>query len=81
MLIKCLRRLTDGLHTGWRGVIDFTSVGRENQHVNLGKFSGLVSFIIWRTAYLGRQVSLANKMLIPIYWMKTWIFGRDISRF
>ena len=66
---------------GWRGVIDFTSMGNMKHHLNAGKHSGFLSFIVWRSAYWGRQVSIANKLLIPIYWMKTWIFGRDISRF
>jgi hypothetical protein len=26
-------------------------------------------------------VSVTNKLLIPMYWFKSMIFGRDISRF
>lgn len=66
---------------GWRGVVDMTHVGDKDHTLNLGRFSGLMSFIFWRSAYLGRQVSAANKLMIPVYWLKTWMFGRDISRF
>lgn len=66
---------------GWRGVIDATHVGGPDHPYNLGRFSGIMSFVIWRSAYLGKQVSASNKMMIPIYWLKTFLFGRDISRF
>ncbi|CAI6334641.1 unnamed protein product [Periconia digitata] len=43
--------------------------------------SGRLAWIIWRGAYLTKSVSWRNKILIPMYWMINWIFGRDISRF
>ena len=44
--------------------------------------SGPVAWIMWKGGYWGlRQVSWRNRLLIPIQWLKTWIFGRDISRF
>ena len=45
------------------------------------KFSGLLAWLAWRSAYWGKQVSWSNKILIPMYWFKTFVFGRDISRF
>ncbi|KAF2639926.1 FAD/NAD(P)-binding domain-containing protein [Massarina eburnea CBS 473.64] len=46
-----------------------------------GNISGRLAWVIWRGAYLTKSVSWRNKILIPIYWMINWIFGRDISRF
>lgn len=46
-----------------------------------GQISGLSAFITWRLAYLTLSVSIANKMLIPMYWFKSYWFGRDISKF
>jgi NADH dehydrogenase FAD-containing subunit len=66
---------------GWDGVLDFSHVGREQDSLRLGAFSGFLSFLVWRFAYWGKQVSLANKFLIPMYWFKAFVFGRDISRF
>ncbi|KAF2005900.1 FAD/NAD(P)-binding domain-containing protein [Amniculicola lignicola CBS 123094] len=43
--------------------------------------SGRAAWLIWRGAYLTKSVSIRNKILIPIYWVINWIFGRDISRF
>ena len=42
---------------------------------------GRAAWILWRTAYLTKSMSVRNKLLIPVYWLVTWIFGRDISRF
>eukprot|EP01062_Namystynia_karyoxenos_P055783 TRINITY_DN46826_c0_g1_i1.p1 TRINITY_DN46826_c0_g1~~TRINITY_DN46826_c0_g1_i1.p1 ORF type:complete len:487 (+),score=136.66 TRINITY_DN46826_c0_g1_i1:81-1463(+) len=66
---------------GWKGVADFTAVGKPGEGKNLGTIKGSSAFFLWRTAYLGKQVSRVNKILIPMYWFKAWLFGRDISRF
>ena len=46
-----------------------------------GNLSGLSAFIAWRTAYWTYSVSISNKLLIPMYWFKSYWFGRDISKF
>mmetsp|Transcript_28569 Transcript_28569/g.32059 ORF Transcript_28569/g.32059 Transcript_28569/m.32059 type:complete len:575 (-) Transcript_28569:92-1816(-) len=43
--------------------------------------SGLAAFLMWRSVYLTKQVSGTNMILIPMYWFKQMLFGRDISRF
>eukprot|EP00980_Cylindrotheca_fusiformis_P000461 scaffold115_cov123-Cylindrotheca_fusiformis.AAC.1 len=43
--------------------------------------SGLAAFFMWRSAYWTKQLSWSNMILIPMYWFKQMIFGRDISRF
>ncbi len=45
------------------------------------KGHGFATWIFWRSAYLTKLVSFKNKILVLFDWMKTWIFGRDISRF
>jgi len=45
------------------------------------KGRGFTTWLFWRSAYLTRLVSLKNKILVVFDWMKTLIFGRDISRF
>ena len=42
---------------------------------------GFSALLLWRFAYWGRQTSLVNKFLIPMYWFKTFVFGRDTSRY
>jgi NADH:ubiquinone reductase (non-electrogenic) len=45
------------------------------------KGTGFKTFILWRSAYLTKLVSLKNKVLVIFDWIKTFIFGRDISNF
>jgi NADH:ubiquinone reductase (non-electrogenic) len=42
---------------------------------------GTATYIFWRSAYLTRLVSFKNKVLVLFDWLKTWIFGRDLSKF
>ncbi|KAG5977290.1 hypothetical protein E4U55_006895 [Claviceps digitariae] len=50
-------------------------------HQSETDLKGWAAWVLWRTAYLTRSMSLKNKVLIPVYWFVTWVFGRDISRF
>ena len=45
------------------------------------KGKGRTTYLLWRSAYLTRLVSWKNKMLVLFDWFKTFLFGRDISRF
>ena len=73
----------------WNGIYDGTGVGDpygNKQALNKGggrfvKFHGVLAFLQWRSAYWGKQVSWSNKLLIPMLWFKTLLFGRDVSRF
>ncbi|KAF2819534.1 FAD/NAD(P)-binding domain-containing protein [Ophiobolus disseminans] len=46
-----------------------------------GRLQGWLAWIVWRGAYVTRTVSWRNKILVPVYWVVNWVFGRDISRF
>lgn len=58
-------------------------IGRYSAITDLSstKLSGFASWLIWRGAYLTNLVSWANKILVPMIWIKTFIFGRDVTRF
>jgi NADH dehydrogenase FAD-containing subunit len=42
---------------------------------------GQVAYFVWSSTYLTKQLSIQNMILIPMYWFKALVFGRDISRF
>ncbi|KAJ0118460.1 external NADH-ubiquinone oxidoreductase 1 [Diaporthe amygdali] len=46
-----------------------------------GDLTGFMAWVLWRGAYLTKSMSWKNKLLIPVYWFVSWVFGRDISRF
>ena len=44
------------------------------------KGTGKVGFGLWRSVYLTKQVSLRNRVLVLVDWLKAQAFGRDITR-
>ena len=62
------------------GVVDLT-----HADVTKGFFSarirGFMAMLVWRYGYLSKQLSWTNMILVPMYWWKSFLFGRDISRF
>ena len=61
----------------WHGVLQGPDIG----NVEGLKLTGIFAWFLWRSAYWGYQVSITNKILIPMYWFKSYWFGRDISKF
>jgi NADH dehydrogenase FAD-containing subunit len=45
------------------------------------KWSGRGAWIFWRSVYLTKLVSPANKIKVLFDWVKARLFGRDLSRF
>ena len=42
---------------------------------------GFSAYVLYKAAYLQKQVSLRNKYSLLQDWMKTAVFGRDMSKF
>ena len=45
------------------------------------ELKGPAAWVLWRAAYMTKSMSARNKIMIPVYWLINWLFGRDISRF
>eukprot|EP01121_Diplochlamys_sp_Union-15-3_P014824 TRINITY_DN4782_c0_g7_i1.p1 TRINITY_DN4782_c0_g7~~TRINITY_DN4782_c0_g7_i1.p1 ORF type:complete len:606 (-),score=98.54 TRINITY_DN4782_c0_g7_i1:2-1819(-) len=45
------------------------------------KTSGFMTWFLWRGIFLANQQTFKNKVMISWDWLRTFIFGRDISRF
>jgi NADH:ubiquinone reductase (non-electrogenic) len=85
-LAKALMRLAKGkpvqpFHYKDFGMLAY--IGGEKALANLSsvKSSGYITWLFWRSTYLTKLVSMKNKVLVLFDWLKTKIFGRDISRF
>ncbi|KJZ74081.1 hypothetical protein HIM_06530 [Hirsutella minnesotensis 3608] len=63
------------------GTMAYLGSWRAIHQSSADELKGGAAWILWRTAYLTRSMSIRNKIMIPVYWLVTWIFGRDISRF
>jgi NADH:ubiquinone reductase (non-electrogenic) len=58
-------------------------IGSEKALADLSAFKGrgFTTWLFWRSVYLTKLVSIKNKILVIFDWLKTFFFGRDISRF
>ncbi|KAI1334178.1 pyridine nucleotide-disulfide oxidoreductase-domain-containing protein [Xylariaceae sp. FL0016] len=56
---------------GWRAI----------HQSSADELTGWAAWVLWRMAYLTKSMSIRNKIMVPVYWAMSWIFGRDISRF
>lgn len=63
------------------GMMAYLGSWRAIHQSNTNEIKGRAAWVLWRTAYLTKSMSLRNKIMIPVYWMITWLFGRDITRF
>lgn len=43
--------------------------------------AGVSAFLLWRSVYMVKQVSFRNRVLVLFDWVKSKIFGRDLTRF
>jgi len=63
------------------GMLAYVGSNRALADLAAVKGRGLTTWIFWRSAYLTKLVSIKNKILVVFDWFKTFVFGRDISRF
>lgn len=67
----------------YNGLGIMTYIGDYNAIVDLksSKIRGHIAWFLWRSAYLTKLLSVRNMILVPMYWFKAFVFGRDISTF
>ena len=46
----------------------------------VGAYAGSAAYLLWRSVYIVKQVATRNRVLVTFDWIKTAIFGRDITR-
>lgn len=47
----------------------------------LNKMTGFVAFLGWRFTYWFLQLSMRNRFMLSTDWLRTLVFGRDLTRF
>jgi hypothetical protein len=71
--------------TSMEGMVDLKVGDPNSEHgeYRIGATHGRAAWLMWRGAYwVGKGIlSWQNMLLLPMYWLKTFVFGRDISRF
>lgn len=58
-------------------------IGSYKSALDTGFFSGTgwLEFLAWRSVYLSRLGSWKQRLMVPYNWLKTMIWGRDVSHF
>jgi len=85
-LAKQLERIRRGLEPKpfrfrSAGMLAYVGGGEALADLPYGHWSGRAAWILWRSVYLTKLVSLANKVKVLFDWAKNRVFGRDVSRF
>ena len=85
-LAKAFNRLAKGRAAGpfkynHHGMLAYVGDDAAIADLSVIKGKGRTTYLLWRSAYLTRLVSWKNKILVLFDWLKTGLFGRDISRF
>jgi NADH dehydrogenase FAD-containing subunit len=67
------------------GLLAYVGDKQALSQVQLGDFpiasyAGSISFVLWRSVYLVKQVATRNRVLVSFDWLKSNLFGRDITR-
>lgn len=67
------------------GILAYLGGGEALSQIQIGDFpvlsyAGSISFALWRSVYLVKQVATRNRVLVTLDWFKSAIFGRDITR-
>ena len=63
------------------GMLAYVGGGRALADLEHFKGRGWATWLFWRSTYLTKIVSFKNKVLVLFDWIKTQVFGRDISQF
>lgn len=63
------------------GMLAYVGGGKALADLETVKGRGFAAWLFWRSVYITRLVSVKNKILVIFDWVKTFLFGRDISRF
>jgi NADH:ubiquinone reductase (non-electrogenic) len=63
------------------GMLAYIGGGEALADLRHVKWSGRGAWLFWRSVYLTKLVSPANKIKVLFDWIKARLFGRDLSRF
>lgn len=87
-LAGALDRLHEGrdgdgkpFHFKSSGMLAYIGGGEALADLPQAKWSGKSAWFFWRSVYLTKLVSPANKVKVLFDWVKNQAFGRDVSRF
>jgi len=64
-----------------KGMLAYVGSGKALMDTPGLKGRGFLAWLLWRSIYLTKLVSLRNKVSVLFDWLRTFFFGRDFSKF
>lgn len=61
-------------------ISDFSSATRVAP-LHGARLRGIVAWLLWRSAYLTQLGAWRNRFQVPVDWLRTLLFGRDVTQF
>jgi NADH:ubiquinone reductase (non-electrogenic) len=74
-------RPVEPFHFRAQGMLAYIGGGQALADLPQVKWSGRGAWLFWRSVYITKLVSPANKIKVLFDWIKARLFGRDLSRF
>jgi NADH dehydrogenase FAD-containing subunit len=67
------------------GLLAYVGSGEALTQIQIGdlpilSYAGSISVVLWRSVYFVKQVATRNRILVTFDWLKSAVFGRDITR-
>jgi len=75
------KEATEPFKFNWMGRLAYIGHYDALMETSSGKIHGFASWFIWRSAYLTRIGSIKNKLQVPVNWLRTLLWGRDVTNF
>lgn len=66
---------------GYKAAVSVGSDSSNSFRHRLTTLTGIKAWLFWRSAYFTMLRSIPNQILVPMFWFKAWVFGRDFTRF
>lgn len=86
-LAKCFAQSLDPTHNlkpfSWNnmGMLAYVGDYQALAEFEKTKFHGFMTWLLWRSAYLTMLGSFRLRLQVPYDWLRTFVFGRDTSKF
>lgn len=74
-------KTTEPFRYQYKGMLAYVGGARALVDLPIVRTSGIAGWIFWNSAYITTMVSWRNKIFIPLAWLKSFLWGRDVLSF
>jgi len=74
-------KITEPFKFKYLGIMAYIGKQQSIMDSKFFKGTGIISWFLWRSVYLTRLELAKNKFQVPFEWLRTFIWGRDVTTF